>query len=164
MTTRKLSRITSRNAGWQRRKDIEYFFLVIFTEATIGKKNNNQVDVDQHKINLNHFYYIYAVYIVSVLFKTKPTALWFMSFDIDFIGDGFCTDRTSVCALTYSKRLNLLHKRSIPFTLPSITTSSEKLLTYDPQTMMAEVNCLIFSHLFRKHVNKNYLRNRFKRL
>ena len=69
MTTRKLSRITSRNAGWQRRKDIEYFFLVIFTEATIGKKNNNQVDVDQHKINLNHF----IIYMPFILFKTKPT-------------------------------------------------------------------------------------------
>jgi len=56
-------------------------------------------------------------------------------FDIDYVGDGFCTDRSSLCALTYAKRLNLLHKRSIPFTLPSVTASPSK---FDSQTMMTE--------------------------
>lgn len=113
--------------------------LVIFTDATIGKKNNNQVQIDQHKINnifaSNHFYFP-LMPLMPIGLKTKPTK---MLFDIDYVGDGFCTDRSSVCALTYAKRLNLLHKRSIPFTLPSVTVSSDKLLNFDPQTMMAEV-------------------------
>ena len=64
------------------------------------------------------------------------------SFDIDQIGDGFCCDRTSSCAVTYTKRLSLLHKRSIPFILPTAVGGAapdKKHSEFDSQTLMTEV-------------------------
>ena len=69
------------------------------------------------------------------------------NFSIDYIGDGFCCDRSSSCASTYTKRLSLLHKRSVPYILPSVGLKdlSTNSTVFDSQTLMTEV---IF-HIFR---------------
>ena len=62
-------------------------------------------------------------------------------FAIDHIGSGFCCDRSS-SATIYTRRLSLLHRRSVPYSLPNVGSRSDLSsgsIVFDPQTLMTEV-------------------------